>query len=238
MRKIWGYEPRKFFYNSYSIITILILCVLNLIYFIWVLDGFEGSYNSWLKSSNSRHVFDFLLGKTAIFNGVTLCIVIIISTSLIYFSEYKRGTITRLNYSRQGLARIFRDKNMFFGSLLLAFYLFNSLLITGFGINLIYEYNFLLGQQKFLISSFVEYFFIYIVFSIRTILLYSLFFKYFRGSSTAFTVLILLQISAMFIPWLPFCIIYTTDLNFTSCGISAIGYSIILYSIDKIKKYA
>lgn len=239
MKKYLGYEPFKFFHNPYPVILAAILFLLNVVNFKYITRNFSENYVPWLNASSAKNVFDYLLGKTAIFNGVILCLITLYAAYNIFFVEYNRGTMKQIYYSVLSKEKIFKQKILFFILLITTYNLLYVLLLAGFGIYLMEKYQYLIGgHYRFILGSIAEYSFVYVAFAFRSALFFSVFFKWFKASLSAISVFFLVHVCAMFVSWLPFNTIYTTDMKFEWTAFPAILYAVLFFTIDKNLKYA
>ena len=233
MIKYWGYEPVKFFKTPFAGILLALPFLLVSLHIHFSNTRFISSFVSWMRVTKSRHVFDYLLGKTAWFNSLCISFMVIILIYFIFYREYKSGSITMIVFS-QGISKnIFKEKGIFFTFLVLAYVLFYFLLISGYGYYYISEYpGMLAGQLNFLPEFFLEYVVVYSILTTRTLFFNIIYFKYFKANPTTIAIFIVLHIIVFFFPFLPFNWLYTVDLGFENIVLPALIFLAAFYLLN------
>lgn len=233
MRKYWGYEPEKFLKTPLLGFLIVLPLLLISLHIHFSNTRFVSSFVSWMRVSKSRHVFDYLLGKSALFNSICISFLVIILIYFVFYREYKTGSITIIVFSKSVSKNIFKEKGIFFTFLILTYVLFYFLIISGYGYYYISEYpGMLAGQLNYLPQFFLEYAIVYSVLTARTLLSTIIYFKYFKANLTTLTIFITLHIILFFYPFLPFNWLFTVDLGFDNVVLPALIFFVVFYLLN------
>lgn len=233
MRRYFGFELEKLLKTpliSFLISLPFVLITLN-IYF--SNTRFLSSFISWMRVTKSRHIFDYFVGKSAFFNAIVLSFLIVILIYFIFYREYKSGAMTKILFSKVVSKNIYREKSIIFVLIILAYILYYFLLISGYSYYFISEYPAMLaGQPKFFLIFFFEHILVYSVFTLRTIFLTLVYFKFFKANASTLVLFLALQIICFFYPILPFTWLFNVDLGFTLVFMPALGYLIAFYLLN------
>lgn len=233
MTKYWGYEAEKL------LKTPLIIFLIGLPFLIITLNihfsntRFLSSFISWMRVSKSRHIFDYFVGKSAFFNAIVLSFLVVILIYFIFYREYKSGTMTKILFSKSTSKNIYKEKSIIFVFIILAYILYYFLLISGYSYYFILEYpGMLAGQSKFFPVFFLEHIVVYLVFTLRTLFLTLVYFKFFKANASALALAFALQIICFFYPILPFTWLFNVDLGFTLVFMPALGFLFAFYLLN------
>lgn len=233
MIKYWGYEAEKL------LKTPLIVFLIGLPFLLITLNvhfsntRFLSSFVSWMRVSKSRHIFDYFVGKSAFFNAIVLSFLTVILVYFIFYREYKSGAMTKILFSKAVSKNIYKEKSIIFVFIILAYILYYLLLISGYSYYFISEYpGMLAGQSKFFPSFLFVHILVYLVFTLRTVFLTLVYFKFFKANASALVLALALQMICFFYPILPFTWLFVVDLGFNLVFMPALGFLIVLYILN------
>jgi hypothetical protein len=233
MIKYWGYEPQKLLKTPIIGFLIALPFLLISLHIHFSNTRFVSSFVSWMRMTKSKHVFDYLLGKSAFFNSICLSFLVIVLMYFIFYREYKSGSITMILFSKGVPKNIFKEKGIFFIFLILAYVLFYFLLILGYGYYFISEYTGMLaGQLNFLPVFFLKYIVVYLIFTARTLFFTIIYFKYFKANQTSLAIVIALHMFLFFYPFLPLNWFYSVDISYEYFVIPALIFLAAFYLLN------
>lgn len=234
MRKYFGYEIEKLLKTPLMVFLIVLPYILISLQVHFTNSRFLTSYGFLASLINSRHVFDYLLWKSAFFNAINLSFLVITLIYFIFYREYKSGAMTMILFSKGVSKRIFREKSLAFMFIILSYVLFYILLISGYGYYFISEYSVMFaGQLKFLPVFFLEYIAVYLAFVLRTLFLILIYFKFFKANPNSLVLFIGLHIIlCFFFQNLPFTWSFSVVSGLNNVLIPALSYLVAFYILN------
>jgi hypothetical protein len=184
MRKYFGYELEKLLKTPLMGFLIALPFLLISLQVHFVNSNFLNSYGISALMIKFRHVFDYLLLRSAFFNAIILSFLVITLIYFIFYREYKSGAMTMILFSKGISKRIFREKSLTFMFIILSYVFFYILLISSYGYYFVLEYPVMLaGHLKFLPVFFLEYIAVYLAFVLRTLFFILIYFKFFKANT-------------------------------------------------------
>jgi hypothetical protein len=233
MRRYFGYELDKLLKTPLMGFLIALPFLLISLQVHFTNSQFLKSYGFLATMIKSRHVFDYLLWKSAGFNAIILSFLVITLIYFIFYREYKSGAMTIILFSKGISKRIFREKSLTFMFIILSYVLFYILLISGYGYYFISEYSVMFaGQLKFLPVFFLEYIAVYLAFVLRTLFFILIYFKFFKANPSSLVVFIGLHIILSFFPYLPFTWSFSVVAGIQNFLLPALGYLVAFYILN------
>ncbi len=233
MKKLFGVESIKLFDAVFFYVFFILLAVnlynLGYQYFTFT----PSKYDSWLLASNSKHLFDYFIGKTGLLWGLSLSIAILFLSYKLFYNDYRIGSFIRIRYSYKGENLINKKKLNLFICTITSFLITYLLGITLLVLLITSNVERFSLHYKHAISSIAEYSAVFLCYTVRSSYLILFIFKLGKSNKAVFSLLVISHFIFFFVPFFPFCTTYTSDLTFEAAFFPSILYTLIFFYANK-----